>query len=258
MIDSTCKDFDLIIVIGTLLSRDDKERLADIQTCTHNGTKVVYLFSMEDKALLEYTTFFSRYEVGSEEGVLALLAKSLLSTHSLPTSLKDYFDDLDEGYVSAESNFGEEEIEEIEALYSASDKVLLVLGCDLFAHPRADNIARLAGLLSRFGKVTVDNKSVSDDGLVPVSIEALKSFDGVVTYTCPALSSEEEGLLIGSAQFQMGAKVQDGEKVSVVINQKAYPRTFVLDSSLKGTIALMPKACENDTTYRYAVAKIVK
>lgn len=254
----TCKDFNLVIVIGTLLSRDDKARLADIQNCTQNGTKVVYLFSMEDKALLEHTTFFSRYEVGSEEGVLALLAKSLLSHQSLPSSIKAYFDDLDEGYVSAESNFGEEEIEEIEALYSASDKVLLILGRDLFAHPRAHNIARLMGLLSRFGKVMVDNKSVSDDGFLPDEIEALKSFDGVVTYACPALSSEEEDLLIGSSQFQMGAKVQHGEKVSVVINQEVYPRTFVLDSSLKGTIALMPKACENDTTYRYTVAKIVK
>ena len=255
---STCKDFNLIIVIGTLLSRDDKSLLADIQTCAKNGAKVVYLFSMEDKELLGSTTFFSRYEVGSEEGVVALLVKSLLANKTIPSALQGYFDDLDEGYVSAESNFGEEEIEEIEALYGASDKVLLVLGRDLSTHPRAHNIARFAGLLARFGKVTVDNKSVSDDGLVPVSIEALKSFDGVVTYTCPALSSEEEGLLIGSAQFQMGAKVQDGEKVSVVINQKAYPRTFVLDGSLKGTIALMPKACENDTTYRYAVAKIVK
>ena len=258
MMHLTCKDFDLVIVIGTLLSRDDKTRLEDIQNCTQNGTKVVYLFSMEDKALLEHTTFFSRYEVGSEEGVLALLAKSLLAKASLPSSIKTYFDALDEGYLSAESNFGEEEIEEIEALYGASDKVLLFLGRDLFAHPRAQNIVRLAGLLSRFGKVTVDNAGVSDDGLLPSDIEALKSFDGVVAYACPALSSEEEDLLIGSAQFQMGAKVKDGEKVSVLINQEVYPRTFVLDSSLKGTIALMPKVCENDTTYRYAVAKIVK
>lgn len=36
-----------------------KERLADIQNCTKSGTKVVYLFSMEDKALLEYTTFLA-------------------------------------------------------------------------------------------------------------------------------------------------------------------------------------------------------
>jgi len=255
---STCKDFDLIIVIGTLLSRDDKTRLADIQNCTQSGTKVVYLFSMEDKALLEYTTFFSRYEVGSEEGVLALLTKSLLDTKTLPVALQDYFEDLDEGYVSAESNLGEEEIEEIETLYGGSDKVLLVLGRDLFAHPRAHNIARLAGLLSRFGKVIVDSVGVSDDGLLPDAIEALKSFDGVVTYACPALEREEEGLLIGSSQFQMGAKVRHGDKISVVIDQEVYPRTFVLDSSLKGTIALMPQACENDTTYRYTVAKIVK
>lgn len=256
---STCKDFNLIIVIGTLLSRDDKSLLKEIQTCAKNGAKVVYLFSMEDKELLGSTTFFSRYEVGSEEGVVALLVKSLLGNETIPSALQVYFDDLDEGYVSAESNFGEEEIEEIEALYGASDKVLLVLGRDLSTHPRAHNIARFAGLLARFGKVVVvDNKNINDDGLLPDDIDALKSFDGVVTYACPALYRAEEDLLIGSSQFQMGAKVQDGEKVNIVINQEVYPRTFVLDSSLKGTIALMPKACENDTTYRYAVAKIVK
>ena len=254
----TCKDFDLIVVIGTLLSRDDKVLLADIQTCAKKGAKVVYLFSMEDKELLGSTTFFSRYEVGSEEGVMALLTKSLLDKKTLPVALQDYFDDVDEGYVSAESNFGEEEIEEIEALYEESDKVLLILGRDLYTHPRAYNIARFAGLLSRFGNVTVENKGASDDGLLPDEVDALKSFDGIVTYHCPPLSCEEENLLIGSSQFQVGAKVQNGEKVSVVINQEVYPRTFVLDNSLKGTIALMPKTCENDTAYRYCVAKIVK
>lgn len=256
--NSTCKDFNLIIVIGTMLSRDDKALLGEIQKCAENGTKVVYLFSMEDKELLRSTTFFSRYEVGSEEGVLALLAKNLLAKQPLSDSIKAYFDDLDEGYVSAESNFGEEEIEEIESLYQESDNVLLILGRDLCAHSRAYNIARFAGLLSRFGKITIDSEDIYDDGLLPDEIETLKSFDGVVIYYCPALFPEEEELLIGSLQFQMGAKVQNGDKISVVVNQEAYPRTFVLDSSLKGTIALMPKVSKNDTTYRYAVAKIVK
>jgi len=87
--------------------------------------------------------------------------------------------------------------------------------------------------------------------------ENLKSFDGVVVYQCPTLNQDEEELLIGSAQFQMAAKVQNNDKITVTINQEVYPRTFVRDDSLKGVIALMPCA-KADCSYPYHVVKIVK
>lgn len=260
----TCKGFDLIIVLGTLLSREDEALFEEVKSAVDNGAKLVYLFTMEDKELLNQMTFFSRYEVGSEEGVLALLAKELLRDETLPEELEDYFNALDEGYLSAESNFGEEEIEEINALYQNSHKPLLVLGENLFTHPRASNIALLAGLIAHFGKAKIwmpePNEVVAqkENFVIPEAIATLKSFDGVVVYKCPSKSKNEEEWLIGSAQFQMAAKVQDGEKIRIAINQEVYSRTFVLDHSLKGTIALMPRSCENDTSYCYGVAKIVK
>lgn len=260
----TCKGFDLIIVVGTMLSREDEALLEEIKLAVKDSAKLVYLFTMEDQALLGQTTFFSRYEVGSEEGVFAILAKNLLSNETLPNDLQSYFDDLDEGYLSAESNFGEEEAEEINALYTQSKSTLLVLGENLWAHPKASNIALLSGLVSNFGKAKIwmptPNEIVvkEDDAVIPEAVETLKSFDGVVVYRCPSKSKNEEEWLMGSAQFQMAAKVQNGEKIRIAINQEIYPRTFVLDDSLKGTIALMPKSCENDISYRYTVAKIVK
>jgi len=257
----TCKGFDLIISIGTLPSRHNTTLFENLRASDAN---VVYLFTMEDPVLVEKSAFFSRYEIGSEEGVFALLAKSFLLHVKIPEHIKNYFEELDEGYISAESNLGEEEIEEIEALYQEASNVLLVLGEDLVCHPRASAIAHLAGLIAKYGNVkllvvgstpemiiTSKNETVLDE------VEELKSFDGVVVYQCPAMSEEEEHSLIGSAQFQMAAKVQNNDKINVTINQEVYPRTFVRDDSLKGVIALMPCA-KADSSYPYHVVKIVK
>ena len=256
-----CKGFDLIICVGTLPSRHNKPLL---ESLSKSEAKLVYLFTMEDQALVEQSAFFSRYEVGSEEGVFALLSKSFVSNGKIPALLSAYFEDLDEGYISAESNLGEEEIEEIEELYQEATNVLLVLGDDLIRHPRAENIAHLAGLIAKHGKAKLFVVGSLPEEIVEAKrestleeIEDLKSFDGVVVYQCPAMSKDEEHLLIGSAQFQMAAKVQSGDKINVTINQEVYPRTFLRDDSLKGVIALMPCA-KADSSYPYHVVKIVK
>ena len=257
----TCKEFDLIICLGTLPSRHDTMLLESLRA---SEAKVVYLFTMEDQALVEKSTFFSRYEVGAEEGVLALLAKSFLLHVTLPEAIKNYFEELDEGYISAESNVGEEEIEEIEALYQAAKNVLIILGDDLVSHPRASHIAHLAGLIAKHGKAkllvvgaTPETVVESTSETVLEEIENLKSFDGVVVYQCPVTQADEEKLLIGSTQFQVAAKVQNNDKITVSINQEVYPRTFVCDDSLKGVIALMPCA-KADCSYPYHVVKLVK
>jgi len=257
----TCKGFDLIICVGTLPSRHDTALLENL--CA-NESKLVYLFTMEDQALIPKSSFFSRYEVGSEEGIFALLSKSFLKDVTLPAPIQNYFEELDEGYISAESNLGEEEIEEIESLYQEAKNVLLVLGDDVIRHPRASNIAHLSGLIARYGKAKLCVVGATPEEIVEANTQSvlaeiadLKSFDGVVVYQCPTMSKEEEHSLIGSAQFQMAAKVQSGDKINVTINQEVYPRTFVRDDSLKGVIALMPCA-KADSSYPYHVVKIVK
>lgn len=259
-LSSTAKGFDLVICVGIMPSRHDQTLLADMK-----DSKVVYLFTMEDQALMGQTAFFSRYEVGSEEGIFALLTKSFLANTPMPQTLRDYFEALDEGYLSAESNLGEEEIEEIEALYDEAKSVLIVLGNDLIVHPQADNIARFAGIIANHAQKTklfvsgASSPSIQDKTTSSVldDVEDLKSFDGVVVYQCPAVKDDENDLLFGSAQFQMAAKVQPNETVNVIINQEAHPRTFVRDDRLKGVIALMPVA-QAETSYPYHVVKIVK
>lgn len=253
----TCKDADLILVMGALPSRHDQALVLEIETCVKEGVKLVYLSTMEDAILTPMSTFFSRYEVGSEEGVWALLAKSFLS-ENMPKAYASYFEALDEGYVSAESNIGEEEIEEIHALYEDAKNVVLILNNDVTVHPRAKNIARFAGLIASFGKAKIfSNMPMLGEESSLEALEDLASFDGIVVYECPAMNHEEESFLIGSAQFQTAAKVQHNDLINVVIDQAVYSRTFVRDDSLKGVIALLPSAKKSET-YPYHVAKIMK
>ena len=257
----SCNDFDVIISVGVLPSRHDEALLHALQN-TH--AKLVYLFSMEEASLIEKSAFFSRYEVGSEEGVFALLAKSFLLHVKMPHMIETYFEELDEGYLSAESNVGEEEIEVIEALYQEANKVLLLLGDDILSHPRASHIAKLAGLIARYGKAhvmvvgaTEADISLNDSLEMMDEVADIKSFDGVVVYECPLRAGEKEGLLIGSTQFQMAAKVKENESIGVKIGEEVHACTFVKDETLKGVIGLMPCA-KLSGAYPYHVVKIVK
>ena len=202
---------------------------------------------------------------------IAYLTKQLYGRSSERTAAlkleKDQISFFDEAEQEANGKSEEaeiEEIEEIEALYQEAQNVLIVLGDDLISHPRASNIAHLAGLIAMYGKAklcvvgaTPEMVVETKNGTVLEDVEDIKSFDGVVIYQCPAINNNEENLLIGSAQFQMAAKVQNGDKITVAINQEVYPRTFVRDDSLKGVIALMPCA-KADSSYPYHVVKIVK
>lgn len=253
----TCKGFDLIIVIGSLLSRTDKVAVEKMQACMQEGAKLIYLFTMEDPLFTPKSHFFSRYEVGSEEGVLALLAKALLVDKTLSFELKEYFESLDEGYLSAESNLGEEEIEEIQALYAKSKGTLLWLGDDILTHPRAENCLRLAHSIATHTQAIVyggDKTRVDTHWIEPVA--PLKSFDGTVVCVC-GKKENENAVLIGSAQFKVAAKIEDKALIDVSLCDEVYACTFVQDDSLKGTIALLPLETKS-RRYPYGVAKIVK
>jgi NADH-quinone oxidoreductase subunit G len=68
--------------------------------------------------------------------------------------------------------------------------------------------------------------------------------------------------LRGSAQFAAAARISDGDRVEVKSNGSVEIRTFVLDESLKGTIALSPtfdtKFGTMNESYRFEKIKIMR
>ncbi len=141
---------DLVVVIGSMLSLDDRELFENIK-----NSKIALISVLEDLPLMESVEFFSRYEAGSEEGVVAILAKEFLKDADLPQEMRDYFDELDEGYISAETNIGEEEAEELHVMLQKATKPLIVFGKDMFLNSRVENISKFINLLKKYSNIEI-------------------------------------------------------------------------------------------------------
>ena len=147
---------DFIILVGSFVSSDNPAvRYALTVSQKRRGSEIINMHPIEDDLLKPVVTKFIKYEVGSEEAVLGMLLDALLSEEAKAKIGKEWFKELDIGYLSAESSVGEEEIADIlERLQRQrrfkKDRCTLILGEDLYTHPRAKNLAKLAGLIDRF------------------------------------------------------------------------------------------------------------
>lgn len=142
---------DGIIVLGGRISTDNPAvRYAMTTAARHNGARVVYMHPLEDALLQNVVTQMVKYEAGSEEGVVAMLAKTLLEGCDLSDESKAFLESLDEGYLCAESNVGDEEFDRISKTLRRSKRKTLVIGSDVLSHKRSANIARLCALIEAY------------------------------------------------------------------------------------------------------------
>jgi NADH-quinone oxidoreductase subunit G len=150
------KQADGIVVIGSMIATDNPAvRYAITTAAKHNGAKIIYAHPIEDVLMQNTITQFLKYEVGTEEGVMALLAKYLLENVELSYEEKAFFDDLDDGYLSAETNIGEEEFTLMMKSLTRTKNRVLVVGNDLIAHKEAQNIAKLAAVIEKYTDISV-------------------------------------------------------------------------------------------------------
>jgi len=146
-----------IVVLGSRVSSDNPAlRYAFEHAVKENATQLIYMHPIEDASLSGAVTEFMKYEPGTEEGVLALLVNEILQSSTvLPDEVRNYLDELDIGYLEAESNLGDDELSNMSTLVSKSDRKILVLGADVFAHKRAVNIAKLAATIEKYSDFSV-------------------------------------------------------------------------------------------------------
>jgi NADH-quinone oxidoreductase subunit G len=145
------KQSDAVIVIGSRIATDNPGvRYAVSIASKHNGAKVVYAHPIEDYLMQNVTTQLMKYEVGTEEGVMALLAYAILQDADLDDDERAFFDDLDLGHIGAETNIGEEELSLMMKSFSRAKNRTIIIGNDLIAHERSSNIAKLAALIEKY------------------------------------------------------------------------------------------------------------
>ncbi|MBW6488643.1 NADH-quinone oxidoreductase subunit G [Sulfurimonas sp.] len=395
------KQSDSLIIIGSRIATDNPGvRYAMTTASKHNGAKIVYAHPMEDTLMQNTATQFMKYEVGTEEGVMALLAHTILQDADLDESEKEFFDELDFGYLYAETNIGEEELSFMMKSFARAKKRTLIIGNDLIAHERASNIAKLAALIEKYSDfalvivprdvntlgvslintleydenipgvvgynargefvisslegadlavaslnqqegtfVSIDNrvvptnvalsfngytlndiakafgldkeetvdytlelnknagfKSVAFDSLENFlspfgddergylldevtcksdgkleELDDLPEFNGTIIYHCdPVLQFNNytlrrehlprESYLLGSVQFAVAARIEDGDKVEISFAGETIQREFKIDGELKGTVALNPTfdISVDASRYRFEKSKIVR
>ncbi len=150
------KQSDAAIIIGSRVATDNPGvRYALTTASRHNGAKIIYAHPMEDALMQNSVTQFMKYEAGSEEGVIALLANELLKDADISNEERAYLLDLDLGYLEAESNVGDDELKLMSKSFARSSQKVLIVGSDLFAHKRALNIAKLVALIEKYSEFSV-------------------------------------------------------------------------------------------------------
>ena len=145
-----------VIVLGTKINDDSPVVKYHINMASKwHSARVAYMHPLEDREIQNIVTQFIKYEAGSEEGVAALLADTLLKELEVPKAIRAFLDDLDIGNLSAESNIGEEELEALSKSLIKKSGFSLVVGADLYAHTRAKHIAKLVALLEEYAGFNV-------------------------------------------------------------------------------------------------------
>ena len=221
-------DADGVIVLGSRILTDNPAvRYHITMASKRQNARVVYMHPMEDLEMQNVVTQFVKYEVGTEEGVLAMLARTLLDGKIDVKKIEAFLEDLDEGYLSAESNVGEEELEAVSRSMMRCKKIALVIGEDCINHPRAAQIAKLAALFERFGNISV----------LPV---APKTNTLGVSLICD-LDEEAAGTVIGynaPGDFVLSS-LGDGDLDMPALNQQEGTFTM-LDKRVVPTNAALP------------------
>jgi len=145
-----------IIVLGSRINNDAPlVKYAINMASKHHRARVIYMHPIEDSSMQNIITQFIKYDAQSEEGVVALLVETLLKDIQLPNKIRAILDELDIGNLSAETNIGEEELTKLNKSLIKKIGNSLVVGSDLYSHPRAENMAKMLALLEKYAGLSV-------------------------------------------------------------------------------------------------------
>jgi hypothetical protein len=158
------------------------------------------------------------YEPMAEEAVIALMAKHF-TYDKVSEEIKNYFDDMDDGYLFSESNFDEFDLEKLEIGE-------IIVGRDILLHPKVENIKKFLAILRDFGGFKISGIELpeffepSDPILAEIvetektyeynleEIDELPSFDGSVVYACDDNWVVRANELLCSQQFIIANKIK--------------------------------------------------
>lgn len=169
---------------------------------------------------------FIKCEIDSLSYVLALICKDSVGG--------EFFDTLDDGLLSGESNVDNEEIEEICGFLTDCRKC--VVAPENLSGVNSQQIKAMLNLLSKnfdFDLVNLNGEKISLEGNLS-GFDELENFDGAVIFT-----HDKNSEFKGGNYFAAAAKLKDGAELEIKTKFGNVTATFALDPALKGTIAFL-------------------
>lgn len=212
-----------ILSFATLLSAQTSKFIA-----RHKDDEVFVVSPLDDEVLFSAIKnhHFLKYEIDTLGFVLALVCARVLEFPEIE------FPEIDQGYLSGESNASEEEIQTLCEFFSSCDGI--IVAPENFSGANSTNIAFMLDALSKkfdFCVIGINGKPYELNAPLKMSeLEEGADFNGASVFCLPA----ENVALKGSAMFAMASKLKNGAKVVI----DGIEATFELDSRLKGTTGL--------------------
>jgi NADH-quinone oxidoreductase subunit G len=152
---NTIENCDAAIVLGCCVSADNPTARVSLEVAKNDRNAYIsYIHPLEDESLSTIIGQYVKHEVGSEEGLIAILADYVVDKEG-KEKYKSFFDHLDVGYICGESSVGEEEFDEMFQKLFQHEKRVLVVGSDVFNHPRAKNIAKILGMIAKYSDLEI-------------------------------------------------------------------------------------------------------
>lgn len=173
-----------------------------------------------------------QYEIGTELGVVTLLAKAILSKAILgfsgekldfATSVLKRFSSFDFGYISSESSLSEEELENIVQACEEGQKCCIFLGNAFAYHKDKELIYEVVRLLSKVAGIPIiaNNNALDMPDLafldrLESSLEDLPESNGAFVYFTPiSLEDSWDCKIYATKQFLALAKNKNGDKITL-------------------------------------------
>lgn len=188
---------------------------------------------------------FIKCEIGAQSFVLAMLCAKF--------DEREYFANLDIGFLSGESNVGEEEIDEIFEFLSECELVIVDENL-ITSHSDSKNIESFLKLLQdefKFEIINLQGEKVALNLSELTELKELEIYDGAVVF-----KHDKDDKFTGGNYFCMVAKIKNGDEVVIKTKNLEVKKRFELDENLKGTIARL--GLSKFEGYNYEVAKISK
>lgn len=174
--------------------------------------------------------YYIRYEVGSEEGVSALLLLELCKNEHL----KSYLDSLDSGYLCAETNIAQEELQLIKDSINRAKNPCFIVSGDILKHKKAQNIIQIFSHFD-FPIFFLGDVLQQNNNLEPLS--AIDEWNGCVIYIDSKKISQTN--LIISKEFARAWGLSDEQKIIINGDSLQCEAICKMDNDFSGVIGIL-------------------